>query len=294
MEPITRKEVFLNALCADKSCGLEPVSREEILLKRLVEAEASEGGGSGLPAGAKPNQYIVTDGEGNAKWEDKLCWIENTLVDVIPEDTISAKTGRATGVYVDGEISVGDRLDVSWNGEIYSVVVFEDNGMMVCGNLSIAEMGDDTGEPFVMAFDGMGNADVMVKESVTVTVSATCMKDVVHKIADEVLPTSAVLYNTYFDATYIEFGKAYAAFSNGAQWRIAGEPVLSVSGGPDDAWIMLYRLNGDNIVHAWMDYDTGVFKMERACEEIFCLKSPSGSVFRITVDDSGNLKATAT
>lgn len=46
MEPINRREVFLNALCADKSCGLEPVSREEILLKRLVEAEANEGGGS--------------------------------------------------------------------------------------------------------------------------------------------------------------------------------------------------------------------------------------------------------
>jgi hypothetical protein len=32
--------------------------------------------GSGLPAGSKPNQYIVTDGEGNAKWEDKLAWSE--------------------------------------------------------------------------------------------------------------------------------------------------------------------------------------------------------------------------
>ena len=36
----------------------------------------NSGGGSGLPAGAKPNQHIVTDGEGNAKWEDKLAYTE--------------------------------------------------------------------------------------------------------------------------------------------------------------------------------------------------------------------------
>ena len=85
MEPITRKEVFLNALCADKSCGLEPVSREEILLKRLVEAEANEGGGSGLPSGSKPNQYIVTDGDGNAKWEDRMAYQYKTVAELCPE-----------------------------------------------------------------------------------------------------------------------------------------------------------------------------------------------------------------
>ena len=35
---------------------------------------------SGLPSGSKPNQYIVTDGDGNAKWEDKLCWTGSTEV----------------------------------------------------------------------------------------------------------------------------------------------------------------------------------------------------------------------
>lgn len=39
-----------------------------------------DSGTSGLPAGAKPNQYIVTDGKGNAKWEDKLCWSEEGKV----------------------------------------------------------------------------------------------------------------------------------------------------------------------------------------------------------------------
>lgn len=35
---------------------------------------------SDLPEGAKPNQYLVTDSEGDVKWEDKLCWSEEGKV----------------------------------------------------------------------------------------------------------------------------------------------------------------------------------------------------------------------
>ncbi len=43
---------------------------------KFDDGGSANGGGSGLPSGSSPNQYLVTDGDGNAKWEDKLCWSE--------------------------------------------------------------------------------------------------------------------------------------------------------------------------------------------------------------------------
>ena len=60
-------------------------------------------GGSGLPAGAKPNQYIVTDGEGNAKWEDNP-----HSVGVVVEKTITTKAGT----------------DYIWSGSMYGVTAY--------------------------------------------------------------------------------------------------------------------------------------------------------------------------
>lgn len=43
-------------------------------LKTLLLAKSVCGGGSGLPTGGAPYQQLVTDGEGNAKWEDRLAY----------------------------------------------------------------------------------------------------------------------------------------------------------------------------------------------------------------------------
>lgn len=53
MNPVTRKEVFLDAICDGEPCNLEPASREEQVLKKL--AESMVGGG-----GNKPNTTIET------------------------------------------------------------------------------------------------------------------------------------------------------------------------------------------------------------------------------------------
>ena len=150
MEPITRKEVFLNAMCADKPCALEPVSREEILLKRLVEAEANEGGGSGLPSGAKPNQYIVTDGEGKVGWEDKLCWSEKEVY--LEERTLSFQ--EQGGMFIaqveqfDMPIDFDATYTVVWDGKEYDCPVVESAfGDASLGNPNLVVMPSDLGEP---------------------------------------------------------------------------------------------------------------------------------------------------
>lgn len=62
LEPITRQEKIIAGQ------DLTPITRMERFLKQFG------GGGGGLPAGGAPYQQLVTDGEGNAKWEDRLAY----------------------------------------------------------------------------------------------------------------------------------------------------------------------------------------------------------------------------
>lgn len=52
MNPVTRKEVFLDAICDGEPCTLEPASREEQVLKKL--AESMVGGGDIVNLYIKP------------------------------------------------------------------------------------------------------------------------------------------------------------------------------------------------------------------------------------------------
>lgn len=67
LEPITRQEKIIAGQ------DLTPITRMEMFLKQFG------GGGSGLPSGGAPYQQLVTDGEGNAKWEDRLAYREELV-----------------------------------------------------------------------------------------------------------------------------------------------------------------------------------------------------------------------
>lgn len=72
LEPITRQEKIIAGQ------DLTPITRMEKFLKQF-----GGGCGSGLPTGGAAYQQIVTDGEGNAKWEDRLCYAtERAKVDL--------------------------------------------------------------------------------------------------------------------------------------------------------------------------------------------------------------------
>lgn len=47
------------------------------------------GTGGGLPAGEAPHQMLVTDADGAAKWEDKLCYTETLQMEVFPETELT-------------------------------------------------------------------------------------------------------------------------------------------------------------------------------------------------------------
>lgn len=72
----SRVEDLLNAaINGSGTSNLDPpLSRNEKLLYALNKRIASSGGSGGLPEGGTPYQQLVTDGDGNAKWEDRLAY----------------------------------------------------------------------------------------------------------------------------------------------------------------------------------------------------------------------------
>lgn len=99
----------------------------------------STSGGSGLPAGAKPNQYIVTDGDGNAKWEDRPFYEETVTTIILDEREVTTTPNESYGGINDGTLctlaelydavlNTGDAsFTVYLNGEKYKDLTFDGN-----------------------------------------------------------------------------------------------------------------------------------------------------------------------
>ena len=109
-------------------------------------------GGSGLPSGSSPNQYLVTDGEGNAKWEDKPFGEETEVI--LPVQDIP-KLGDAYGVAERCNLVAGETYTVTFEGVEYICVAktFDMDGVatVILGNTYFldSEAEDATEEPFV-------------------------------------------------------------------------------------------------------------------------------------------------
>ena len=128
-------------------------STENIAVSALSNEVAAAVGG-GLPTGGAPYQQLVTDGEGNAKWEDRLAYeTEPVFTEIVPEETV---------VFSDSEFGKSAQWPPAFNpveGSIYIIRI--DGAEYTCpfviidrtpalGNLALAGVGDDTGEPFIM------------------------------------------------------------------------------------------------------------------------------------------------
>lgn len=95
----------------------------------------------------------------------------------------------------------GQTYTVNWDGTEYECVGFISNSMTLLGNLSIAGMGDDTGEPFMYVYsetDFMGQFATL-DTSASHTISVKTIGEIVTPMAEEFLPagvrTAALIYN---------------------------------------------------------------------------------------------------
>lgn len=121
--------------------------------------DLAPGAGGGLPTGEAPYQQLVTDGDGNAKWEDRLCYeTEPVLTEIVPEETVafSEMTGLMAALWPSTFNPVyGSIYTVKIDGNAYNCACIrlgDGDGVPVLGNLSLAELGEDTGEPFLMLY----------------------------------------------------------------------------------------------------------------------------------------------
>lgn len=189
------------------SCDDLPDNLESTLYKRLIEVCASSGGGggSGLPTGGEPYQQLVTDGEGNAVWEERLAYAGGR-VEILPETALTdGEDEDSDGVldffYITQPLNetmvTGETYTVSYNGAAYDCVVTEINGEQGLGNIGFAMGTGDTGEPFVIAFvnDAETNAAgiygmvIPLDGATSVTLSIT--QGSLHTIDEKWLPASA-------------------------------------------------------------------------------------------------------
>ena len=77
---------------------------------------------------------------------------------------------------------------VIWDGKTYRCVaaIFNDYAM-VLGNLAIADVGTDTGEPFLFVHQGSNGAYIYAKDTATTHTVTVCAENI-HQIAEEFIP----------------------------------------------------------------------------------------------------------
>ena len=123
-----------------------------------------------------PYQQLVTDGNGNTKWEDRLAYETDPVeTDVFPEQTMSFSLKR--GVYAsipsqEFDLVVDKTFIVRWDGAEYKCICSEYQGMKYIGNLSILKSTNNTGEPFLIFYEAgliFATADTSPEHVISVT-----------------------------------------------------------------------------------------------------------------------------
>lgn len=231
--------------------------------RRRIEEISNNGGsssGGGLPTGGEPNMVLVTDADGNAKWEERTHYTSEELVDVVPRTTLLRAHGAYYYMTEAFEIIEGKTYEVEWNGTLYSCVAaaFEYDGET---GYTIGSTTEDGEEPFLISkltpkqmevfgapirvdqydYDG-SNTDVIIRIRTVGTVY--------HKLAPEFLPipmtvgTGDVLPEMALEgeegtlpiltpfASEIVVGKTYTVTYNGTDYICTAFPVQEGEGSP--------------------------------------------------------------
>lgn len=167
----------------------------------------SGGGGNGLPATTDPHQMLVTDADGNAKWEERTHYHETA------HETYTCFS--ADGIEVDADQGIAYIVEpftryveakktyiVTYNGTVYECIAQEqvDEGvtLTVLGNIDLLFGVGDNGMPFVIMLyppeiaieAGIYGVCVLFAEATTidVTIAFDGETEVLKKIAKKFLP----------------------------------------------------------------------------------------------------------
>lgn len=144
---------------------------------------------------------------------------------IVAEQTITPGEGAPAVANAEYLPTVGTVAVVNFNGNPYNCEVQEKDGIIVFGNLSMAGIGEDTGEPFVVAMMGLMANIIFSGESAIIKIVGTATKKLPPKFYDGY----AMFYYTgepggyyiYSDATY-----STKATKAEIQAAIANRPIM--------------------------------------------------------------------
>lgn len=205
------------------------IERANEAAERAENAAGSGGGGGGLPTGGGAYQQLVTDGDGNALWEDRTHWKEHVTKEVIPETEFpNTDIGFVLATAPTNLPVIGANHTVVYNGISYESTAwpYEENGVIAyaLGN-PLPMGGENNGQMYTLiiltpesvAEVGVYGLLFSLDEAEQVTASVTINGDVYHPLDERYIPDSVKPKNT-----------------NIADGRASGS-VRSVNAAEDDA-----------------------------------------------------------
>ena len=189
---------------------------------------------STVPSGGTPYQQLVTDGDGNTRWEDRLAYETGpVLTEFVSEETVTftPNSGKMAALWPPTFNAIeGSTYTVKFDGNEYKcscIRLGRENGPLVLGNLSILGAGDDTGEPFVMVYNNQwqtGSSDSTSEH----TISISGKQVSISKIDEKFLPVASD--ETYGVVKKSELVTPYVFDSTLNGIASLGEIVVSLSG----------------------------------------------------------------
>ena len=150
--------------------------------------ESIEAGGVGVQPDWNQNDEAAADYVKNRPFYTGEP-VETVLVE---ESTVSF--AENSGFYVAQvqstfEVTVGEVYKISWDGDAYQCTCVDFNGHYAIGNLSIAGLGSDTGEPFIMNVTNGERINIVTADtSASHTFSISVFAQEVVKIDEKYLP----------------------------------------------------------------------------------------------------------
>ena len=197
MKPITRKEIFENAIARGEKAPIKPMTRKEILMAKEAEREASGGGG----------EYFETVGGDTLTWDGNIDGLQSAgemffcVSDVVP--TIE-------------ELSLGGKVTIEGMGEMpFTAEMFQDMGDIV--------LFGDTAMIIIVKTD---NAVISVDEDMTLTFPVKGIYSAREESEEMVMYVSSFTINGYtgFESTRLKY--EYLPVCN---WEISEEELVAES-----------------------------------------------------------------
>ena len=143
-------------------------------------------------------QQLVTDGDGNTKWEDRLAYeTDPVLTEIVPEQNVSFELSDGIGSALWPPIFnavEGSTYIIKFDGADYTCTCIRfggENGSLVLGNLSIINPSvNNTKEPFIMYYNV--NWGILSSDSASEhTISICGWNQTIQKIDEKFLPVAS-------------------------------------------------------------------------------------------------------